>query len=79
MPLPLAQWIVALGTLYASIGVLFGVVFVTRGVGRVDPGALGASILFRLLILPGVAALWPLMLCRWVGADTAEITRGRAP
>lgn len=69
MPLALTQWIVALLTLYASIGVLFSLVFVMLGVGRVDVAARGASLRFRVLILPGVAALWPLMLRRWVSAE----------
>ncbi len=69
MPQPLAQWTVALLALYAAIGVLFALVFAARGVGRVDPNARGAPLGFRLLIVPGVAALWPLMLRRWVGAE----------
>lgn len=69
MPLALTQWIVALLTLYASIGVLFSLVFVMLGVGRVDVAARGASLGFRVLILPGVAALWPLMLRRWGSAE----------
>jgi len=57
--------VTALGA-YAAIGVVFAVLFVTRGVGRVDPAARGSSWAFRLLVLPGVAALWPLMLLKWV-------------
>jgi hypothetical protein len=75
MPLALAQWIVALLTLYASIGALFSLVFATFGVGRVDVAARGASLRFRVLILPGVAALWPLMLRRWVSAEPPPARR----
>ena len=48
------------------VGVLFAVAFVTVGVGRVDAAAKGAGVGFRLLILPGAAALWPVLLRRWM-------------
>jgi hypothetical protein len=51
---------------YAAAGVVFGIAFVTFGIHRVDPLAKGSSFGFRLIILPGVAALWPLMLMRWL-------------
>ncbi len=61
-----AQTILVVAGVYAAAGVLFAVAFVTRGVGRLDSAAVGAGIGFRLLILPGVAALWPVMLLKWV-------------
>ena len=60
-----AQTAVLIGLGYLLIGWLFGIAFVIRGVDRVDPVAQGAGIGFRLIILPGVAALWPLLLMRW--------------
>lgn len=61
---------------YAAIGLVFGLAFVSRGVDRVDPGAAGAGLGFRLLILPGSAALWPLLLQRWRRApDSAPAER----
>ena len=58
---------------YALIGVLFGLAFVTRGVQRIDDAATGASWRFRLIILPGVVALWPLLLSRWVRGRSTPI------
>lgn len=55
-----------LGTAYAACGVLFAIAFVMKGVERVDSQAHGAPLGFRLLILPGAAALWPLLLRRWM-------------
>jgi len=52
---------------YAAVGLLFAILFITIGVQRIDHAAHGASLGFRLIILPGVAALWPLLLNRWVG------------
>jgi hypothetical protein len=50
---------------YAGLGLIFAALFVWIGVQRLDSEAQGAGIGFRLLILPGVAALWPMFLYRW--------------
>lgn len=64
---PVELMLVALG-IYLGLGVLFAAGFVVMGVGRVDPAARGAGPVFRLFIAPGVAALWPVMLAKWVRA-----------
>ena len=51
-------------------GLAVGVPFVVRGVDRVDEAARGASRGFRLLILPGTVALWPLMATKWIQAPS---------
>ncbi len=51
---------------YVAASAVFAAAFVTWGVQRVDPAAKGAPLGFRLLILPGCAALWPLLLGRWM-------------
>ena len=53
---------------YLALGAVFALAFVTRGAARLDPNADGATWGFRALILPGAAALWPLLLVRWVRA-----------
>jgi hypothetical protein len=52
--------------LYAAIGAVAAVAFVTFGVTRVQPApmSLGA----RILILPGTIALWPYVVARWIKA-----------
>lgn len=57
---------VLLAALYLALGILFGVPFVLRGVNRIDPVAREGSRGFRLIILPGVVALWPLLARRWI-------------
>jgi hypothetical protein len=54
---------------YAAAGAVFAVAFAALGVTRLDPSARGASLGFRLLILPGATALWPLLLRRWLRGD----------
>ncbi len=51
---------------YLAIGLVWAVFFVTRGVATVDHAAQGAPWRFRILILPGSAALWPALLARWL-------------
>jgi uncharacterized membrane protein YphA (DoxX/SURF4 family) len=50
---------------YLVLGLAFALAFVTRGVAVIDPAARGMPRLARLLIVPGAAALWPLMLWKW--------------
>lgn len=59
----------ALFEFYFALGAIFAIAFALRGVERVDPVAKGASWGFRLLILPGAAAFWPLLLGRWLRAS----------
>lgn len=66
-----AEWVVAVAAGYAAVGLLFGLAFVTIGVARLDPAARGTSVGFRLLILPGSAALWPFLLLKWLSAVRA--------
>ena len=60
---------------YAGAGLLFAIAFVTWGIERVDAQAKGAGLGFRLIVVPGVAALWPLMLRRWMRDERAPIER----
>lgn len=52
--------------LYAAAGGLFALAFLALGLPRIDNGAKGAGMVFRLVILPGLIALWPLMMIRWL-------------
>jgi hypothetical protein len=60
-----ADCILALATIYLSLGVLVGVPFGLWGAHRVDTGAAGAPFAFRLIILPGVVMFWPSIARRW--------------
>jgi len=53
---------------YGTIGLLFGLAFILRGAGVLDPIARESSVGFRLMILPGAVGLWPWLLARWAGA-----------
>ena len=63
--------VTALGA-YLAAGVLFAVPFLLVGAGRLDADAREGTWGFRLLVLPGVVALWPLLARRWMRGDQAE-------
>jgi hypothetical protein len=56
------------GAAYLAIGSIIGLPFVIFGIGRIDPSARGAPLTFRALVFPGVVAMWPLILRRWLGS-----------
>ena len=64
--MPLAEGLVLLLGIYAAAGLLFAAAFLWKGIARVDAAAHQTGLAFRLLILPGCAAFWPLLLRRWV-------------
>ena len=59
-----AQTIVWLLGIYLLVGLLFVPFFVTIGAGRIDPAVQQSTWGFRLIIMPGVIALWSLLLLR---------------
>ena len=59
-----AVFLIFLGAYLAS-GLLFAIPFALVGVKRIDPHAAHGSWGFRLLVIPGAMAFWPLLLRRW--------------
>jgi hypothetical protein len=51
--------------LYLAMGIAVAVGIHWRGLARIDPGTRGAGIGFRILITPGLVALWPWLLVVW--------------
>lgn len=56
--------LVAAGKAYGLIGAVFAGWFVIRGADRLEPGAIGGTTGFRLLLLPGALVLWPYLATR---------------
>lgn len=52
--------------IYAGLGLLVGLIYMFGGGGRIDPAAKGKGlpVRVRLMILPGIIGLWPLMLIK---------------
>jgi hypothetical protein len=64
-----AGFLIVIGV-YLGCGFLFAMPFVSMGVKKIDPHAAHGSWGFRLLIVPGTMAFWPVLLKRWVGGKT---------
>jgi hypothetical protein len=58
--------------IYILAGFLFAVVFLFKGIEKVDVSAHGATWGFKLIIIPGVVALWPVLLNKWIKSKTAS-------
>lgn len=61
-----AEFIVGAFATYLLCGMVFAAVFLWRWVGRLDPLAAHGTFGFRMLVFPGVTALWPLFVMRLV-------------
>lgn len=81
----LITWALTALAVYLALGAVFLLPFQLLGLRRIDPSANGGSWGFRVLISPGVVALWPWMLRRWIAGRLPEersahiaAARGRA-
>ncbi len=63
-----AGYFIAVGTCYSAIGCVVAVAFLVFGVGRIDESARGVYA-FRLLLIPGLVLLWPLVILRWLAIE----------
>ncbi len=58
---------------YFFCGLLFAILFVWKGVTAIDPdGAKGTRLGFRLIIIPGTMAFWPVLLKKWISASVKK-------
>jgi hypothetical protein len=69
----LIHLLLGIAAVYAGAGFVFAIPFLTQGAARLDHSAHGATWGFRLIVAPGVIALWPWLAWRWVrGTTSAE-------
>jgi hypothetical protein len=63
---PVVAFLLNALAVYAAVGLVTALAFVTMGVTRVQPASV--SLGARILIIPGAAVLWPYVLLRWLKA-----------
>ena len=56
---------------WAWIGAAVAAIFLTIGIDRIDENARGAYV-FRVLLVPAVILIWPLVLWRWFVLETGR-------
>ena len=54
---------------YLLLGVLFVIPFLMKGLNKVDEGANGSMIGFKIIIIPGVIVFWPVLLSKWMKSN----------
>ena len=59
-----AQLIFFIGQVWSIVGLVISVPFLLFGLDRIDESSRG-SYAFRLLLVPGIILLWPIVLWRW--------------
>jgi len=64
--------VLAIAGIYLVMGVVFAIAFLLKGITIVDEGAKGATIGFRIIILPGVIIFWPLLFKKWIKASKSK-------
>lgn len=63
--LNMVQVILIIVLIYLLLGVLFVIPFLMKGLSKVDEGAHGGTIGFKIIIIPGVIVFWPVLLSKW--------------
>ena len=70
------EWLIKVVQAYFYAGLVFCVPFQLFGIQRVDPEAKGwKNIGFRLIIIPGLCAFWPMFALRWVRGKRTPVER----
>lgn len=64
--MPVLEIILWLVSLYLVCGLAFAIPFILKGVEKIDEGAQGATWGFKVIIIPGTAVFWPLLLRKWI-------------
>ena len=57
--------------IYLALGACFVVPFLIKGLAKVDEGTHGSTIGFKIIIIPGVIVLWPVLLKKWMKKNPA--------
>lgn len=68
-------WIAAL---YIGVGCVVALAMIAGGLSRIDSSARHAPLTFRLIVTPGLIALWPWALVRWVRTNLTKANEGDA-
>jgi len=62
----MVEMLLIMAAIYLLIGVLFVIPFLMKGLNKVDEGAHGSTIGFKIIIIPGVVVFWPVLLSKWM-------------
>ena len=80
----MVEVLLIIAAIYLALGVIFVIPFLMKGLNKVDEGAHGSTIGFKIIIIPGVIVFWPVLLKSWVknlkhGGTKAQRNTERTP
>jgi hypothetical protein len=62
----MVEILLIIAAIYLLGGVLFVIPFLMNGLEKIDEGAHGSTIGFKIIIIPGVIVFWPVLLSKWM-------------
>jgi len=62
----MVEILLIIAAIYLLGGVLFVIPFLMKGLNEIDEGAHDSTIGFKIIIIPGVIVLWPVLLSKWM-------------
>jgi hypothetical protein len=62
----MVEILLIIAAVYLALGVLFVIPFLMKGLNKIDEGAHGSTIGFKIIIIPGVIVFWPVLLSNWM-------------
>ena len=51
--------------IYLIIGIIFSAVILIKGLSSLDPNAKSSGVGFKIIIIPGLIAFWPILWRKW--------------
>ena len=62
----MVEILLIIAAVYLALGVVFVIPFLMKGLTKVDEGAHGSTMGFKIIIIPGVIVFWPVLLSKWM-------------
>ena len=62
----MVEILLIIAAIYLLGGILFVIPFLMIGLEKIDEGAHGSTIGFKIIIIPGVIVFWPVLLSKWM-------------
>ena len=65
----MVEILLIIAAIYLALGVFFAIPFLMKGLNKIDEGAHGSTIGFKIIIIPGVIVFWPVLLSKWMKSN----------
>ena len=62
----MVEILLIIAVIYLALGVFFAIPFLMKGLNKIDEGAHGSTIGFKIIIIPGVIVFWLVLLSKWI-------------